>query len=418
MTSIALSGRCRSLMKRADSSAAVVSAAAEYLMPWCASKRVLRPRRMAHGFLYRRFDHVDFLEAARQGVVFLEYAAVFVIGGGADALQAARTKRGFEQVGRIQRAARCGAGADQGVDLVDEQDCIAVIQQLLQHRLQALLEVAAVLGAREQCAHVERVNLAARQHFRARCLRRCAAPGLRRSRSCPRRPRPPAADCSCAGGRASGSRARASRSRPISGSILPDQGLRVQIERVVFERRSGLLLLLLLAPFRPLGGRRRTWLDPCEMKLTTSSRVMPCWCRKYTACESFSPKIATNTLAPVTSFLPEDCTCRMARWITRWKPSVGWVSISSVPATVGCARRRNRPSTFAQIVDVGGAGAQDLGSGGIVQQRQQQMLHGDELVALLPRLDKRHVQADFEFLRNHLKFPPSRTATGVLIKKN
>jgi hypothetical protein len=38
---------------------------------------------------------------------------------------------------------------------------------------------------------------------------------------------------------------------------------------------------------------------------------------------------------------------------------------------------------------------------GVVQQGQQQVLDGDELVALLARLDKRHVQADFQFLRNH-----------------
>src|SRR5258706_10334553 len=62
---------------------------------------------------------------------------------------------------------------------------------------------------------------------------------------------------------------------------------------------------------------------------------MPCCCRKYTACESFSPKIATSTLAPVTSFLPEDCTCRIARWITRWKPSVGCVSTSRSAAMRG-----------------------------------------------------------------------------------
>ena len=37
----------------------------------------------------------------------------------------------------------------------------------------------------------------------------------------------------------------------------------------------------------------------------------------------------------------------------------------------------------------------------VVQQREQQVLDGDELVALLARLDERHVQADFQFLRNH-----------------
>jgi hypothetical protein len=106
-------------------------------------------------------------------------------------------------------------------------------------------------------------------------------------------------------------------------------------------------------------------------------------------------------LAPVTSFLPEDCTCRIARWITRWKPSVGWVSISSVP---GDARgvffdefdqlTRSSSMLAAQAL-------QHLGGGRVVQQRQQQMLHGDELVALLPCLDEGHVQADFKFLRDH-----------------
>src|SRR3954471_6345006 len=80
---------------------------------------------------------------------------------------------------------------------------------------------------------------------------------------------------------------------------------------------------------------------------------MLCCCRKYTACESFSPKMATSTLAPVTSFLPEDCTCRMARWITRWKPRVGWVSPSRAAAMRGvcsamcCVRFLRSSSMFA-----------------------------------------------------------------------
>src|SRR3954471_7830858 len=80
---------------------------------------------------------------------------------------------------------------------------------------------------------------------------------------------------------------------------------------------------------------------------------MPCCCRKYTACESFSPKMATSTFAPVTSFLPEDCTCRIARWITRWKPSVGCVSTSRSAAMRGvcsamcCVRFLRSSSMFA-----------------------------------------------------------------------
>ena len=56
---------------------------------------------------------------------------------------------------------------------------------------------------------------------------------------------------------------------------------------------------------------------------------------------------------------------------------------------------------LAQVVDIRRAGAQHFGCGRIVEQRQQQMLHGDEFVALLAGLHERHVQADFEFLGDH-----------------
>src|SRR6516225_9805306 len=50
---------------------------------------------------------------------------------------------------------------------------------------------------------------------------------------------------------------------------------------------------------------------------------MSCSCRKYAAWLSRSAKIATSTLAPVTSSRPDDCTWITARWMTRWKPAVG-----------------------------------------------------------------------------------------------
>ena len=118
----------------------------------------LQPLQDLDRFLDRGLDHVDLLEAARERVVLLEHAAVLDVGGGADALQLAVGERRLEQVGGVQRAARGGAGADHGVDLVDEQDRVRVVDQLLEHRLQALLEIAAVLGAGEQRAHVERVD--------------------------------------------------------------------------------------------------------------------------------------------------------------------------------------------------------------------------------------------------------------------
>jgi hypothetical protein len=66
---------------------------------------------------------------------------------------------------------------------------------------------------------------------------------------------------------------------------------------------------------------------------------------------------------------------------------------------------------LAQCIDVAAAGAQHFGGGRVVEQREQQVLDGDELVALLTRFDKGHVQADFEFLGNH-QFSSMTQASG------
>ncbi len=61
----------------------------------------------------------------------------------------------FEDVGRVHGALG-RAGADQGVELVDEENDLAVgVDDLLEDRLEAILELAAVLGAGDQGAHVE-----------------------------------------------------------------------------------------------------------------------------------------------------------------------------------------------------------------------------------------------------------------------
>ena len=56
---------------------------------------------------------------------------------------------------------------------------------------------------------------------------------------------------------------------------------------------------------------------------------------------------------------------------------------------------------LAQLLDIRCAGTQHLGRRRVVQQREKQVLHGDELVALLPCIHESHVQADFELLRDH-----------------
>ena len=119
-----------------------------------------------HRILDRGFVHVDFLEAPHQSAVFLEIVAELFIGGRADAAQRALGQSRFQQVGGIHRAAGGGAGADDGVDFVDEQDRAGRVLHLGDDRLQPFLEIAAIARAGQQRAHVEREDGAVQQHFR------------------------------------------------------------------------------------------------------------------------------------------------------------------------------------------------------------------------------------------------------------
>ncbi len=69
-------------------------------------------------------------------------------------------------------------GTDDGMDLVDEQHRIGDLLQCGQHALQALLEVAAVLGAGHQRAQVERVDHRVGQHVGHRALDDAAGQAL------------------------------------------------------------------------------------------------------------------------------------------------------------------------------------------------------------------------------------------------
>ena len=166
ITSIALSGSLRSLMYLADSSTAALMASFVYLSLWNSSKYGLEALQDLDGVLDRRLLDVDLLEAAHERAVLLEVLAVFLVGGRADAAHGARLQRGLQQVGRVHGAARGGAGTDHGVDLVDEQDRAGIVLDLLHHRLEPLLEVAAIARAGEQRAHVEREDGGVLQHLR------------------------------------------------------------------------------------------------------------------------------------------------------------------------------------------------------------------------------------------------------------
>ena len=117
-----------------------------------------------HGLLGRRLIDRDLLEAPLERGVALEVLAVLVERRRADRLQLAAGQRRLEDRGRVDRALG-GAGADEVVQLVDEQDDVAALGDLLHHLLEALLELAAVLGAGDQGGQVERVDLLALQQL-------------------------------------------------------------------------------------------------------------------------------------------------------------------------------------------------------------------------------------------------------------
>ena len=112
----------------------------------------------------RRLLDLDRLEAALERGVLLEVLAVLVERGGADGLQLAAGEHRLEDRRGVDRALG-GTRTDERVQLVDEQDDVAAGADLLQHLLQALLEVAAVAGAGDQRAEVERVELLAVQRL-------------------------------------------------------------------------------------------------------------------------------------------------------------------------------------------------------------------------------------------------------------
>src|SRR5204862_175483 len=106
------------------------------------------------------------LEAALERAVLLDVLAVLVEGRRPYALQLAARQCRFQHVGRIH-CALGRAGPHQGVQLVDEQDDVAVLRDLVDDRLEPLLELTAVLRAGDHRRHVERQHAVVLQRIGA-----------------------------------------------------------------------------------------------------------------------------------------------------------------------------------------------------------------------------------------------------------
>ena len=96
------------------------------------------------------------LEPARQCRVLLDVLPVFGQRGSADAAQFAARESRLQHIGGIDGAFRA-ARADQGMQLVDEADDLAVrFRDFLENGFEAVFEFAAELGARDHLAEVDR----------------------------------------------------------------------------------------------------------------------------------------------------------------------------------------------------------------------------------------------------------------------
>ena len=111
----------------------------------------------------RGFDE-HFLEPASEGRILLDVLAVLVERGGPDALDFAAGQGRLEHVRGVDRPFRT-AGADERVELVDEQDRVLRPADFVHHRLDALFELAAVLRAGDHHRQVEHHDAAIEQQL-------------------------------------------------------------------------------------------------------------------------------------------------------------------------------------------------------------------------------------------------------------
>ena len=113
-------------------------------------------------------------------------------------------------------------------------------------------------------------------------------------------------------------------------------------------------------------------------------------------------------MAPVTSSRPEDWTWITARWITRWKPAVGFESSRPSRDEVGELGVDVFDEVAAQRVEIDVAGAHDGGCVLVVDQGEEQVLEGGVFVPALVGEGEGSVEGLFKTARE------ARQGLGVL----
>ena len=117
---------------------------------------LLEPAQDTDGVFHGRLCGIDLLETALEGGVLFDVLAVLIQRGCANKAQLAAGQHGLNHVARIHGAFAGSAGADDGVQLIDEGDNFALrLLNFIQNRLEALLELAAELGAGDHGAKIQ-----------------------------------------------------------------------------------------------------------------------------------------------------------------------------------------------------------------------------------------------------------------------
>ncbi len=286
--------------------------------------------------------------------------------------------------------------------------------QLGQHRLEALLEVAAVLGAGDQRAEVERVDRAARQHLGHAALddqprqaldqRGLADAGLADVQRVVLAP------------------AAQDLDRALDLELAADQrvdlalaGQLVQVRGVLLERRRGLAVAL------PLGLRR---LLATRLPLVAGLREPV---RDVVDDVEARHVLQRQQVGGVRVLLAEDRHqhVRDRHFLLAARLHVEHRALQHALETerrlhlavvVLLQSRRGLVDEFLQLLleprRIGAAATQDLADPGRVDDREQQVLDRHEFVTGFPRRLEGLVQADLEFAAQHC-FRPLPSCTGV-----
>ena len=114
----------------------------------------LEPLQNLDGFFRRWLVHLHLGETTFQGRVFFNVFLVFTQGRCPDDLDFTPRQSWLEDVGCINGPFRA-AGPNQGMELINEENDLAVSHDFFHNALHALFELTPVLGPSHQAPHIQ-----------------------------------------------------------------------------------------------------------------------------------------------------------------------------------------------------------------------------------------------------------------------